>query len=170
MRILVVEDERQLSEVLVDLLEQALFEVDAVYDGNAGEDNAMSGIYDAVVLDIMLPGKNGIEVLRSLRGQGNTTPVLLLTAKSEVDDKITGLDTGADDYLTKPFAAGELLARIRAITRRGEAFALDEIEVAGTKLDKNTHELRAAAGSVKLAMKEYQIMEMLLQNSRRIIP
>ncbi|MDR1299090.1 MAG: response regulator, partial [Oscillospiraceae bacterium] len=119
MKILIVEDERQLSEVLAALLKQNLHEADAVYNGTDGEDCAMTGIYDAIILDVMLPGKNGIEVLRSLRRQGNSTPVLLLTAKSEVEDRIRGLDTGADDYLTKPFVSGELLARLRAITRRG---------------------------------------------------
>ncbi|MDR3238492.1 MAG: response regulator transcription factor [Clostridiales bacterium] len=170
MKILIVEDERQLSDALAALLKQNLHEIDAVYDGQSGEDYALSGIYDAMILDIMLPGKNGIEVLRSLRGQGNSTPVLLLTAKSEVNDKIKGLDTGADDYLTKPFATGELLARLRAITRRGSEFVGDALQLGNTELDKNTHELSGKTGSVKLASKEYQIMEMLMQNSRQIIP
>ena len=170
MKILLVEDERLLSDVLVTLLKQNLHEADAVYNGNDGEDYALSGVYDALILDIMLPGKNGIEVLRSLREQGNSTPVLLLTAKSELDDRINGLDCGADDYLTKPFDTGELLARLRAITRRGTEFIGDELRAGNTALDKATHELSGAKGSVKLAAKEYQIMDMLLQNSRQIIP
>ena len=104
MKILIIEDERQLSDVLAALMKQNLHEVDTVYNGIDGEDYAMTGIYDAIILDIMLPNKNGIEVLRSLRKQGNSTPILLLTAKSEVDDRIKGLDVGADDYLTKPLS------------------------------------------------------------------
>jgi len=169
-KILVVEDERELSDVLVALLKQNLHEVDAVYNGVDGEDYAQTGVYDAIVLDIMLPGKNGIEVLRSLREQGNSTPTLLLTAKSEVDDRIKGLDYGADDYLTKPFASGELLARLRAITRRGTELIGDELKAGNTTLEKNTHELRGAKGSVKLAAKEFQIMEMLMSNNRSIVP
>lgn len=170
MKILIVEDERQLSDVLVDLLKQNLHEADAVYNGIDGEDYAMTGVYDAIILDIMLPGKNGLEVLRSLRNQGNSTPVLLLTAKSETDDKIKGLDIGADDYLTKPFATGELLARLRAVTRRGNEFIGDELRAGNTSLDKNTHELRGKNGTVKLAAKEYLIMDMLLRNNSQIIP
>ena len=170
MKILVVEDERQLSEVLVALLKQNLHEVDAVYNGIDGEDCAMTGVYDAIILDIMLPGKNGIDMLRSIRKQGNATPTLLLTAKSEIEDKIKGLDNGADDYLTKPFATGELLARLRAITRRGNEFIGDELHAGNTTLDKNTHELLSTKGTVKLASKEYQIMDILMRNSRQIIP
>ena len=169
MKILIVEDERQLSDVLAVLLKQNLHEVDAVYNGIDGEDYAMSGIYDAIILDIMLPGKDGIDVLRSIRKQGNATPTLLLTAKSEVEDRIKGLDCGADDYLTKPFATGELLARLRAITRRGAEFIGDELQSGNTTLDKNTRELQSVKGTVKLASKEYQIMEMLLRSSRQII-
>jgi DNA-binding response OmpR family regulator len=170
MNVLIVEDERELSEILAALLKQKLYNVDAVCDGISGEDYAMSGIYDAILLDIMLPGQNGIDMLRSIRAKGNTTPVLLLTAKSEVEDKITGLDTGADDYLTKPFAAGELLARLRAITRRKDHFIGDELCVGNTTLDMNAHELRNEGNTVKLPSKEYQIMELLMQNNRQIIP
>ena len=170
MKILIIEDERQLSEVLAALLRQNLHEVDTVYNGPDGEDYAMTGVYDAIILDIMLPGKNGIEVLRSLRKQGNPTPVLFLTARSEVEDRIKGLDIGADDYLTKPFDSGELLARLRAITRRGSEFVGDVLKAGNTSLDKNTHELKSEKGVVKLASKEYLIMDMLLTNCRQIIP
>lgn len=170
MKILVVEDERELSEVLITLLKQNKYDADAVYDGIAGEDYAMCGVYDLILLDIMLPGKNGVEVLRSLRKQGNSTPVLLLTAKSEVSDKILGLDTGADDYLTKPFASGELMARIRAMSRRKGEYVGDILTYMDTELDKNTHELSSNGGKVMLSLKEYQILEMLMQNSRQIIP
>ena len=170
MKILIVEDERQLSDVLAVLLKQNLHEVDAVYNGIDGEEYAMTGIYDAIILDIMLPKKNGIDILRSLSKQGNSTPILLLTAKSEAEDKIKGLDIGADDYLTKPFVTGELLARLRAITRRGNEFIGDELKIGNTTLDKNTHELCGKSCSLKLAAKEYQIMDMLFRNSTQIIP
>ena len=170
MKILIVEDERQLSDVLAALLKQNQHEVDAVYNGIDGEDYALTGVYDAIILDIMLPGKNGIEVLRSLRDRGNSTPVLLLTAKSETEDKVKGLDCGADDYLTKPFASGELLARLRAITRRGVEYIGDELRAGNTTLDKNTRELNGSKGVVKLAAKEFQIMDMLLSNKHQIIP
>jgi len=168
-KILIVEDERQLSDVLVALLRQNLHDVDAVNNGNDGEDYALTGVYDAIILDIMLPGKNGIDVLRSLREQGNFTPVLLLTAKSEVESRIKGLDYGADDYLTKPFATGELMARLRAITRRGAEYIGEELKAGNTTLDKNTHELRGSKGTIKLSAKEYMIMDMLLHNSRKIV-
>ena len=170
MKILIIEDERQLSDVLAALLKQNAHETDAVYNGIDGEHYALTGIYDAIILDIMLPGKNGLDVLHSLRKQGCSTPVLLLTAKSEVEDRIKGLDIGADDYLTKPFASGELLARLRAITRRGVDIIGDELRAGNTVLDVNTYELRGETGSVKLAAKEYQIMEMLLRNAGQIIP
>jgi len=170
MKILIVEDEQQLSDVLVALLKQNLHEVDAVYNGVDGEDYAMTGVYDAIILDIMLPGKNGADVLRSLRNSGSSTPILLLTAKSEVEDRVAGLDSGADDYLTKPFDSDELLARLRAITRRGTEFIGDKLKIGNTSLDRNTHELRGANGPVKLATKEYQIVDMLFHNSRQIIP
>ena len=118
MRILIVEDEVRLASTLRDLLELNGYSADTCHDGEAGLDNALSGIYDVVILDVMLPKMDGFSVLRSLRAAGNTTPVLLLTARSEVSDKVEGLDCGADYYLTKPFAPGELLACIRALTRR----------------------------------------------------
>lgn len=170
MNILVVEDELQLCEVLVTLLRQNHYSVDAANDGITGEECAESGIYDAIVLDIMLPRKNGLDVLRSLRNKKISTPVLLLTAKFEVEDKISGLDCGADDYLTKPFVSGELLARLRAITRRKGEVTGDELALGRTVLNLNTHTLSCKGNAVKLGGKEYQIMEMLLQNSRRIIP
>ncbi len=170
MNILIIEDEPQLSDVLVALMKQDKYAVDAVYDGVSGEEYAMTGIYDVIILDIMLPKKNGLEVLRSLREQNNSTPVLLLTAKSEVEDKIDGLDIGADDYLTKPFASGELLARLRAISRRKGEFTGDELACGDTRLSKRSYELSYKGNSVKLGQKEYQIVEMLMQNHRQIIP
>jgi DNA-binding response OmpR family regulator len=172
MKLLVVEDERQLSEALTALLKQQKYAVDAVFDGVSGEDYALGGIYDLIILDIMLPKKSGLEVLRTLRKEKIDTPVLLLTARSETEDKILGLDLGADDYLAKPFATGELLARIRAMTRRKGEFVGDIISYCDVSLDKNTHELRcgdAPASKVQLSIKEYQILELLMQNSRQII-
>ena len=170
MNILVIEDERQLSDILVTLLERQKYSADAVYDGESGEAYALSGIYDVIILDIMLPVKNGLDVLRSLRQSKIKTPVLLLTAKSEIEDKITGLDIGADDYLTKPFATGELLARIRAMSRRQDTYVGNEICSGNTKLDKDTHVVSNGDNQIKLALKEYQILELLLQNRRQIIP
>jgi len=170
MRILLVEDERALSEALVEILKKQKYDVDAAYNGVDGEDNALTGIYDVIILDIMLPGKNGLSVLRDIREEGVSTPVLLLTAKSEVPDRIKGLDLGADDYLTKPFATGELLARVRALTRRKGEYTGDELKYGGTSLNKDTHELSCEGKSVKLGQKEYSILELLMQNSQQVIP
>ena len=170
MNILIIEDERQLSDVLAALLKQQGYCVDTSYDGISGEELALTGIYDAIVLDIMLPAKNGLDVLNSLRRKKLPTPILLLTAKSEIEDKISGLDLGADDYLTKPFASGELLARIRSITRRKGEFTGDELSFGSTTLNKNTHTLCFQSNTVKLSRKEYQILEILMRNSGQIIP
>ncbi len=169
MNILLIEDEKELSHVLADLFRQQKYAVDVAFDGITGEDCALTGIYDVIVLDIMLPRKNGLEVLRALRQNSVSTPVLLLTARSEIEDKIAGLDQGADDYLTKPFASGELLARIRALTRRKDEFTGDELACYGTALNRNTYQLSCKGNSVKLSQKEFQILEMLLQNSRQIV-
>lgn len=170
MNILVIEDERSLCQSLEKLLRQNMYSVDVAYDGITGEEYAFSGNYDVILLDIMLPGKNGLDVLRTIRGKRIATPVLLLTAKYEVDDKIHGLDLGADDYLTKPFASGELLARIRAMTRRKGEFIGDDLSFHNTVLKRNNHELICRGNMINLGYKEYQIMELLMQNSRQIIP
>lgn len=170
MKILIIEDERPLSDVLVEILKQKEYAVDAVHDGVTGEDFALSGIYDVIILDILLPRKDGLEVLRSLRKAQLQTPVLLLTAKSEIEDKIVGLDYGADDYLTKPFSTGELLARIRAMTRRKGVYIGDTLAYSNTVLNKDTHELTCHGSSVKLGFKEYQILELLMQNIEKIVP
>lgn len=170
MKILVIEDEEQLCNTLRTLLAGKGYFVDTAYDGAAGEDMAMTGIYDVIVLDVMLPKKSGFEVLKSLRGEMISTPVLLLTAKAEVEDKVAGLDYGADDYLTKPFETAELLARIRAMTRRRGEYAGDDIRFGNTTLDRNTHEISHGGRRVKLGTKEFQVLEMLMTNSRQIIP
>ncbi|NLT10758.1 MAG: response regulator transcription factor, partial [Ruminococcus sp.] len=171
MRILVVEDEIQLADALSEILRRNMYTVDTSYDGTDGLDNAMSGVYDCIILDVMLPGINGFEVLRKLRKEKISTPVLLLTAKSEVEDKINGLDIGADDYLTKPFVTGELLARIRALTRRkGEIIDESRLDYNGLELNKRTCSVIWNGNDVKLSLKEYQIMELLISNPHQILP
>lgn len=169
MRILLAEDERSLSRAVAALLEKNNYSVDAVYDGAEALDYLESGNYDGAVLDIMMPKMDGIEVLRRLRESGSTLPVLMLTAKSEVADKVLGLDTGANDYLTKPFATAELLARIRAMTRGRAEQAGSRLTFGNITLDQASFELSSPMGSFRLANKEYQIMELLLRNPRQII-
>ncbi|MDE6781570.1 MAG: response regulator transcription factor [Ruminococcus sp.] len=171
MKLLIVEDEMQLADALTEILRRNMYTVDTVYDGIDGLDNALTGIYDGIILDIMLPRMNGIEILRSIRKEKINTPVLLLTARSEVEDKINGLDCGADDYLTKPFVTGELLARVRAMTRRkGEIVDDNKLEYNSLELNKNTCAIIYGGNDVKLSLKEYQIMEMLISNPHRILP
>lgn len=170
MKILIVEDEKQLCEALVALLKDNGYSADAVYDGQDGLDYALTGVYDVIVLDIMLPIMDGLAVLKKLREAGSSVPVLLLTAKGDARDKINGLDSGADDYLTKPFIAGELLARIRVLTRRRGEYVGDTLCFGSCTLDKNTHELSCAGNSLKLGRKEYETLEMLMGNPGQIIP
>ena len=172
MRLLLAEDERSLSRALVKILEHGNYSVDAVYDGQEAEDYLMAENYDGVILDIMMPKKDGLTVLRDLRARGNTIPVLLLTAKSEVDDKVEGLDLGANDYLTKPFAAPELLARIRAMLRTGsgtQAVPDNDLKMGNITLNLAKYELSSPKGHYQLANKEFQIMEMLLRNKNQVI-
>ncbi len=170
MNILVVEDELQLADTLAEILKRNKYNVDAVFDGEDGLEYARTGIYDCILLDIMLPIRSGIEIVRILRQEKNSTPIMLLTAKSEVEDKITGLDCGADDYLTKPFSTGELLARIRALTRRKGEVEVDDICFNSLKLNRQTYLLLQDDNSIKLSLKEYQIMEMLMLNPGQILP
>ncbi len=171
MKLLIVEDEEQLADALTEILKRDKYSVDTCYDGIDGLDNALTGVYDCIILDIMLPGMSGIEVLRNLRKEKINTPVLLLTARSEIEDKINGLDTGADDYLTKPFVTGELLARIRALTRRkGEIIDENRMDYNGLLLNKNTSSVMWLDNDVKLSLKEYQIMELLISNPKQILP
>lgn len=171
MKLLVVEDEMQLADALSEILKRNMYSVDTVYNGTDGLDNALTGVYNCIILDIMLPGMSGIDVLRNLRKEKINTPVLLLTARSEVEDKINGLDCGADDYLTKPFVTGELLARVRALTRRkGELVDENRLGYNGLELAKNTCSVVWQGNDVKLSLKEYQIMELLISNPHRILP
>lgn len=169
MKILVVEDEIALAEALSEILKRNKYAVDAVYDGEDGLAYALTDIYDCILLDIMLPKMNGLDVLKILRKKHISTPVLLLTAKSDIEDKINGLDSGADDFLTKPFATGELLARVRALTRRKGEVITDEFTFGDIALNKSTFSLSREGQFVKLSLKEYQIMEMLIANPKQLI-
>lgn len=171
MRILLAEDERSLSRAVIALLEKNNYSADAVYDGQEALEYLEAGNYDALILDLMMPKMDGLTVLRTLREQGNPIPVLILTAKSEVDDKVLGLDTGANDYLTKPFSTQELMARIRAMTRSQTGGQVtSRLTFGNITLDQVTFELSSPAGSFRLANKEFQMMEMLMRNPRQIIP
>ena len=170
MRILVVEDEKRLAGTLADLLHRQGYTVDVSNDGVSGLDNALSGIYDLVVLDVMLPGMDGFELLRRLRGEGKTTPVLMLTARSGVADRVQGLDCGADYYLTKPFEPQELLACIRALTRRQpELRQTDALKYGDLRLEKTSFTLSCGERSVRLSRKEFDMMEMLMLNQKLVI-
>ena len=171
MRILFAEDEHSLSRAVTALLEKNNYSVDPVYDGEEALAYLEAGNYDALILDIMMPKMDGLEVLRRLRQASNPIPVLLLTAKSEVEDKVTGLDTGANDYLTKPFSTAELMARIRAMTRSPAGGQVtSRLTLGNITLDQINFELSSPHGSFRLANKEYQMMELLLRNPRQLIP
>lgn len=168
MRILLAEDEKALTRALVKLFEKNNYSVDAVYNGEDFLTYLEGGNYDACVLDIMMPVMDGISALRIMRKRGFTTPVLLLTAKSVIDDKVLGLDSGANDYLTKPFNSKELMARIRAMTRNGKC--VDSLLQEGNiSLNRATYELSSPYGSIRLANKEYQMIEMLMSNPNHLI-
>ena len=170
MRILLVEDEERLSQALVEIFKKNRIGIDAVLNGIDGLEYAQSGTYDAVILDIMLPGMDGITVLKKLREEHNNIPVLLLTAKDDISDKIHGLDAGADDYLTKPFSTEELLARVRALTRRKGEMKEDAITFIDLTLNKKNCELQSGEGkAIKLSLKELQILEMLFDFPHQII-
>lgn len=169
MNILVVEDERNLADAIVRILEDDSYHAEAVYDGKAGLRSAVSGAYDAVVLDVMLPGMSGHEVVHEMRRQGVSTPVLLLTARTSTKDKVEGLDAGADDYMTKPFEAPELLARLRALTRRRGEVLIDEVTFADSTLDLTTHDLSCGEKSVHLSGKEFEVMRILMASSARVV-
>ena len=169
MRLLLAEDEQALSRALQAILEHAGYEVDAVCDGVDALDRLAGADYDGAVLDIMMPGMDGIEVLRRLCARGDRLPVLLLTAKAEVDDKVLGLDSGANDYLTKPFAVRELLARVRAMTRTGAEPADARLRLGNITLDRTTYALSSPTGSFRLASREFRMLEMLLCSPGRPI-
>lgn len=169
MRILLAEDEKELSKAVCALLVHSNYSVEQVFNGKDALDYALNAEYDALILDIMMPQMNGIEVLTCLRNKGISVPVLLLTAKSETEDKITGLDCGADDYLTKPFDSRELLARLRAITRRKGEVIPSVMQAGNVTLNKNTYELSCGNVSYRLGNKDFQIMEILMENPNTVI-
>ena len=164
MRLLLAEDEEAMSEAVADILEYHKYQVDTVYDGNEALDYIHAAEYDGIILDIMMPGRSGLEVLRQIRSEGCRTPVLLLTAKSEIEDRIEGLDLGADDYLAKPFHMGELLARIRAMLRRREDYTPDIRSFGDVTLNPRTSELRCGDKSVELSRLECRMMDTLMLN------
>ena len=169
MRLLLAEDERSLSRAVCTILEKNNYSVDAAYDGEEALDYLTGGSYDGVILDIMMPKMDGLTVLKKLRSSGNLVPVLMLTAKSEIDDKVAGLDAGANDYLTKPFSSKELLARIRAMLRVQIAQPDTRLRFGNISLDTATYELASESGSFRLAGKEFQMMEMFLANPHQLI-
>ncbi len=169
MRILLAEDEKSLARALVKIFEKNNYSADAVHNGEDALLYLESGNYDVVILDVMMPKIDGITALRKLRSSGNQIPVLILTAKSEIDDKVLGLDSGANYYLTKPFDTKELLAALRAITRT-ETQVDSKLSFGNITLDRSTYEISSRSGSFRLANKEFQMMEMLMMNGHHIIP
>lgn len=169
MRLLLAEDEHELSDALTAILKHNNYSVDAVYNGADALYYLENQEYDGAILDIMMPKMDGIEVLKRIRQEGNTVPVLMLTAKSTVDDRVTGLDAGADDYLSKPFAMKELLARIRALTRRNTEAVGNVLSFGNVTLDRSTYEMASGGNKVRLANKEFQMLEMLMANPGHII-
>ena len=170
MQILIVEDEVRLAEALAQILREQKYIVDAVYDGRDGYDYAASGQYDVIVLDVMLPSMDGFHIVRSLRKQHIQTPVLMLTAKDELRDKVHGLDCGADDYMTKPFAPEELCARIRALSRRQGDVILEEMTFDDLTLNLSTYDLSRDSKSVHLGFKEFEVLRILMSNPHTIVP
>ena len=169
MRILLAEDEKELSNALTAILKHNNYSVDAVYDGADALDYGLAENYDILILDIMMPKMSGLKVLEKLREKGVSTPVLMLTARTEIEDRILGLDTGADDYLGKPFAMGELLARIWAMTRRKAEFTPNIISFGDITLNKENYELSGEKNSLRLSNKEFQMLDMLINNPKRLI-
>lgn len=170
MRLLLAEDEKSLSRAIIAILERNNYSADAVYDGLEALEYLESDTYDGLILDVMMPKMDGITVLKKLREKGNNIPVLMLTVKSEIDDKVLGLDSRANDYLTKPFNTRELLARIRAMTKANTVQATSILTMGNISLNTATFELSAPGGSFRLANKEFQMLEMLMRNAGRLIP
>ena len=169
MRLLFAEDEKSLSRAITAILKNNHYEVDAVYDGEEALAYLECGTYDGAILDIMMPKKDGLTVLKEIRRQGINTPVLMLTAKAEIDDRVLGLDSGANDYLTKPFAAPELLARIRAMTRTQMTQNTSSLSFGNLSLNQTSFELSSPSGSYQLTNKEFQLLELLMTNPGQVI-
>ena len=169
MRILIVEDNRRLAESLGDILKSARFESDISYDGREGYERLMSGLYDGVLLDVMLPGMDGITLLKESRRRGCSTPVLMLTAKSETEDRVEGLESGADYYLTKPFDTGELLAALKAILRRGGELLPQVLTYGDIRLNQSTFCLEREGKSIRLGKREYEVLQILMYNKGAVV-
>jgi DNA-binding response OmpR family regulator len=169
MRILIVDDEIRLAEALGQIMTQNKYIADIVHDGEDGYDYAMSGIYDVIILDVMLPKMNGFDIVRKMREKNEKTPVILLTAKDEISDKVTGLDCGADDYLTKPFSPEELLARVRALSRRQGEIVSNELKLGDLVLNQSANTLICNAKSIRLGLKEFEILRLLMSNPTSIV-
>lgn len=170
MKLLLIEDEKELSEALFQILTKNKYSVDAVYDGEDGLDYALTGIYDVIILDIMLPKLDGLSLLKKIRKEGILTPVIMLTAKSQIEDRVVGLDLGADDYLTKPFAVEELLARLRSITRRKGNVINDNILTYGDiRLNINTYDLDVNDESIRLTLKEFEIIKYFMERPKCVV-
>ena len=169
MRLLLAEDEKELNQALSTVLRHNNYTVDSAYDGEEALDFIDSNVYDGVILDIMMPKIDGIKVLKTIRNEGNNVPVLFLTAKSEIDDRVEGLDAGADDYLTKPFAMKELLARVRALTRRQGDITDSILKSGNLSLNKATFELSVEKNNVRLGNKDFQMMDMLMSDEGKVI-
>lgn len=170
MRILVVEDEKEIADGISGILQKAKYQVDCSYDGISGLDNILSGIYDLVLLDVMLPKINGFDIVKSIRSQGIDTPIIMLTAKSQINDKIEGLNLGADDYITKPFDGGELLARIGARLRKTGEVIDGRRQAFDIMLDPDTYTLQKEEKSVKMSKTEYHLLELFMINKNIILP
>ena len=169
MRVLIADDEPEMASVLEALLHRENYAVDVVHDGQDALDYGLADNYDCLVLDIMMPKKDGIQVLQALRARNVSTPVLLLTAKGQVEDRIAGLDSGADDYLPKPFHNGEFLARVRALTRRGQVYTPSVLAAGNVRLDCSTFELQCGGSAIRLGSKEFQMLELLMRQQGRVI-
>lgn len=170
MRILIVEDDIRLAQALERILQENDYEVDSVHDGTSGRDWAIMGGYDAIVCDVMLPGIDGFEAVKEIRRAGVNTPILMLTAKSAISDKISGLDHGADDYMTKPFSPAELMAHLRALTRRQGAVIFETIDAGDLSMKLESHDLVCGAKSIHLSKREFSLAKILLSNKGRIVP
>ena len=169
MRILVVEDEKKVARFIQQALAEEHHTVDVAFDGERGTAMIEAQTYDLMILDVMLPKKNGLELTKAFRANRGTTPILMLTAKTATEDKVAGLDSGADDYLTKPFAVAELLARVRSLLRRGASEKTTLLKIADLELDTVTHKARRAGRTIDLTVKEYSLLEYLLRNKERVL-
>ena len=169
MQILIVEDDIRLAKAVKQILEENNYQVDMVHDGQSGLDYAESGIYDVIILDVMLPVMDGFEVAKRLRRKDVSTPILMLTARSQIPDKIEGLDSGADDYMTKPFSPAEMLAHLRALTRRTGQVVFETLRVDDLELNLESHDLSREGKSINLSFKEFSIMNILMANKGQIV-